>query len=123
MVDMPTHWPKLHKVELDGVGATFTMVKAEVHREGANFPAYPFQHEVETEGFAKMAKAMGFGVYGLPSYIIKHIYNNCTYSNSWFCGFERLSPHHTYSSFLCRNLTAAFFTLFLFSLLRFRFLQ
>ncbi|KAG2174576.1 hypothetical protein INT44_006839, partial [Umbelopsis vinacea] len=76
MVDMPTHWPKLHKVELDGVGATFTMVKAEVHREGANFPAYPFQHEVETEGFAKMAKAMGFGVYGLPSYIIKHIYNN-----------------------------------------------
>lgn len=77
MVDMPTHWPKLQKIELDGVGATFTLVKAEVHREGANFPAYPFQHEVETEGFAKMAKAMGFGVYGLPSYIIKHIYNNC----------------------------------------------
>jgi hypothetical protein len=84
MVDMPTHWPKLHKVELDGVGATFTMVKAEVHREGANFPAYPFQHEVETEGFAKMAKAMGFGVYGLPSYIIKHIYNNCTYCGLHF---------------------------------------
>lgn len=92
MVDMPTHWPKLHKVELDGVGATFTMVKAEVHREGANFPAYPFQHEVETEGFAKMAKAMGFGVYGLPSYIIKHIYNNCTYCGSWFAFYERFSP-------------------------------
>ncbi|KAM3581088.1 hypothetical protein VKS41_006533 [Umbelopsis sp. WA50703] len=76
MVDMPTHNDKFDKVELDGVGATFTLVKAEVHREGANFPAYPFQHEVETEGFAKMAKAMGFGVYGLPGYIIKHIYNN-----------------------------------------------
>jgi hypothetical protein len=65
MVDMPTHNPPLTKVPLDGVGATFTLVKAQVHREGANFPSYPFQHQVETEGFAKMAKAMGFSVYGL----------------------------------------------------------
>ncbi|KAI9279428.1 hypothetical protein BC943DRAFT_284069 [Umbelopsis sp. AD052] len=75
MVDMPTHNPPLTKVPLDGVGATFTLVKAQVHREGANFPSYPFQHQVETEGFAKMAKAMGFSVYGLPSYIIEHIFN------------------------------------------------
>lgn len=95
MVDMPTHLGKLDKVPLDGVvcfirvrfkmpysfidsfrqGATFTLVKAHVHREGANFPAFPFQHQVETEGFAKMAKAMGFGVYGLPSYLIYHIMN------------------------------------------------
>ncbi|KAJ2962211.1 hypothetical protein NQZ79_g2607 [Umbelopsis isabellina] len=75
MVDMPTHNDKLDKVPLDGVGATFTLVKAQVHREGANFPSYPFQHQVETEGFAKMAKAMGFTVYGLPSYIINHITN------------------------------------------------
>ncbi|KAI8093042.1 Anp1-domain-containing protein [Halteromyces radiatus] len=61
MVDMPTHLGKLDKVPLDGVGATFTLVKAQVHREGANFPPYAFQHQVETEGFAKMAKAMGFG--------------------------------------------------------------
>ncbi|RUS19073.1 hypothetical protein BC937DRAFT_88014 [Endogone sp. FLAS-F59071] len=76
MVDMPTHLGKFKKVPLDGVGATFTLVKAQVHREGANFPAYPFQHQVETEGFAKMAKAMGFGVYGLPGYIIYHIINS-----------------------------------------------
>lgn len=57
-------------------GATFTLVKAKVHREGANFPPFAFQHQVETEGFAKMAKAMGFGVYGLPSYLIYHIMNS-----------------------------------------------
>ncbi|KAG2196212.1 hypothetical protein INT46_001709 [Mucor plumbeus] len=76
MVDMPTHGNKLDKVPLDGVGATFTLVKANVHREGANFPAYAYQHQVETEGFAKMAKAMGFGVYGLPAYLIYHINNS-----------------------------------------------
>ncbi|SAL96404.1 hypothetical protein [Absidia glauca] len=76
MVDMPTHLGKDHKVPLDGVGATFTLVKANVHREGANFPAYPFHHQVETEGFAKMAKAMGFSVVGLPSYLIYHIENH-----------------------------------------------
>ncbi|KAI8891422.1 glycosyltransferase family 62 protein [Backusella circina FSU 941] len=75
LVDMPTHNNKLDKVPLDGVGATFTLVKANVHRQGANFPSYPYQHQVETEGFAKIAKAMGFGVYGLPSYIIHHISN------------------------------------------------
>jgi hypothetical protein len=47
-----------------------------VHREGANFPAFTFQHEVETEGFAKMAKAIGYGVYGLPAYLIYHINNS-----------------------------------------------
>ncbi|KAI9317426.1 Anp1-domain-containing protein [Dichotomocladium elegans] len=75
MVDMPTHLGKLNKVPLDGVGATFTLVKSIVHREGANFPPYAFQHQVETEGFAKMAKAMGFGVYGLPGYLIYHVMN------------------------------------------------
>ncbi|KAI7877782.1 hypothetical protein K492DRAFT_171404 [Lichtheimia hyalospora FSU 10163] len=75
MVDMPTHLGRLNKVPLDGVGATFTLVKSEVHREGANFPAYVYQHQVETEGFAKMAKSMGFGVYGLPGYLIYHVMN------------------------------------------------
>ena len=76
MVDMPTHHDKMEKVPLDGVGATFTLVKAHVHREGANFPAFPYAHAVETEGFAKIAKAMGFGVYGLPSYLIHHVQNH-----------------------------------------------
>jgi hypothetical protein len=73
MIDMPTHLGKLEKEPLDGVGGTFTLVKAHVHREGANFPAFTYKHQVETEGFAKMAKAMGFGVYGLPGYIIYHV--------------------------------------------------
>ncbi|KAJ2826333.1 hypothetical protein FBU31_003475 [Coemansia sp. 'formosensis'] len=59
-------------VPLDGVGGTFTLVKAHVHRSGVGFPAWLFQHQVETEGFAKLAKVHGFGVYGLPHYNVHH---------------------------------------------------
>ncbi|KAI7881194.1 Anp1-domain-containing protein [Mucor mucedo] len=76
MVDMPTEVGLDYKVPLDGVGATFTLVKAHVHREGAMFPPFTFQHQVETEGFAKIAKAMGFSVYGLPGYLIYHVQNH-----------------------------------------------
>jgi hypothetical protein len=76
MVDMPTEVASDYKVSLDGVGATFILVKAHVHREGAMFPAFPYQHQIETEGFAKIAKAMGFLVYGLPGYIIYHVQNH-----------------------------------------------
>ncbi|CAO3592866.1 unnamed protein product [Absidia cylindrospora] len=72
LVDMPTHLGHNHLVPLDGVGTSFTLVKAIVHREGANFPSFAFQHQVDTEGFAKMAKAMGFGIFGVPSYFIYH---------------------------------------------------
>ncbi|KAJ2603849.1 hypothetical protein H4R99_002191 [Coemansia sp. RSA 1722] len=60
-------------VPLDGVGGTFTLVKAHVHRSGVGFPAWLFQHQVETEGFAKLAKAHGYGVFGLPFYYIRHV--------------------------------------------------
>ncbi|KAJ2909806.1 hypothetical protein GGI21_001510 [Coemansia aciculifera] len=60
-------------VPLDGVGGTFTLVKARVHRSGVGFPAWLFQHQVETEGFAKLAKANGFGVFGLPFYYVRHV--------------------------------------------------
>ncbi|KAF5858078.1 Golgi mannosyltransferase complex subunit [Aspergillus alliaceus] len=59
-------------IELDGVGGTALMVKADVHRDGAMFPAFPFYHLVETEGFAKMAKRLGYGVFGLPDYFVYH---------------------------------------------------
>ncbi|KAJ1844029.1 hypothetical protein LPJ70_003133 [Coemansia sp. RSA 2708] len=62
-------------VPLDGVGGTFTLVKSHVHRSGVGFPAWLFQHQVETEGFAKLAKANGYGVYGLPFYYIRHVTN------------------------------------------------
>ncbi|RUP43907.1 Anp1-domain-containing protein [Jimgerdemannia flammicorona] len=58
-----------HAVELDGVGGTCTLVRAQVHREGAVFPTFPFKHQLETEGLAKMAKSLGYGVWGLPNYI------------------------------------------------------
>lgn len=72
MVDMPTHLGPDHVVPLDGVGASFTLVKAQVHREGANFPSFPFQHQLDTEGFARMVQAMGYGLFGIPSYFVYH---------------------------------------------------
>lgn len=72
LVDMPTHLGKDYLVPLDGVGASFTLVKAQVHREGANFPSFPYQHQVDTEGFARMVKAMGYNIFGIPGYFIYH---------------------------------------------------
>lgn len=58
---------------LDGVGGGCTLVKADVHRDGAMFPSFPFYHLIETEGFAKMAKRLNYGVWGLPNYLVYHI--------------------------------------------------
>ncbi|KAF2759476.1 glycosyltransferase family 62 protein [Pseudovirgaria hyperparasitica] len=64
---------KDEEIELDGIGGVNILVKADVHRSGINFPCYPFEHQAETEGFARMAKAAGYGVYGLPNYVVWHI--------------------------------------------------
>lgn len=40
---------------------------------GINFPAYAFENQAETEGFARMAKRAGYQVYGLPNYVVWHI--------------------------------------------------
>jgi mannan polymerase complexes MNN9 subunit len=60
-------------IDLDGVGGTALMVKADVHRDGAMFPPFPFFHLVETEGFARMAKRLGYSVYGLPDYFVRFL--------------------------------------------------
>lgn len=60
-------------MDLDGVGGGCTLVKAEVHRDGAMFPNFPFYHLIETEGFAKMAKRLNYAVFGLPNYLVYHI--------------------------------------------------
>ena len=60
------------EMELDGVGGGALLVKADVHRDGAMFPLFPFYHLIETEGFAKMAKRLGYQVYGLPNYLVYH---------------------------------------------------
>lgn len=57
---------------LDGVGGTALMVKAEVHRDGAMFPPFPFYNLIETEGFAKMARRLGYKSWGLPNYLVYH---------------------------------------------------
>ncbi|AMD22585.1 HHL185Wp [Eremothecium sinecaudum] len=61
------------EIPLDGVGGGCTLVKAHVHRDGAMFPNFPFYHLIETEGFAKMAKRLGYKVFGLPNYLVYHI--------------------------------------------------
>lgn len=95
LVDMPTHLGLAH-VPLDGVGCTFTLVKALVHREGVTFPTYVFENQVsrgavllrssgtmadgflldvqiETEGLAKVAKKAGFEVVGIPGVVVFHV--------------------------------------------------
>ncbi|KAJ6164206.1 Mannan polymerase II complex anp1 subunit [Penicillium chermesinum] len=61
------------EIELDGIGGVNILVKADVHRSGINFPAYAFENQAETEGFAKMAKRAGYQVIGLPNYVVWHI--------------------------------------------------
>ncbi|KAK4464928.1 Anp1-domain-containing protein [Cladorrhinum samala] len=55
-------------VPLDGVGGAALLVKADVHRDGAMFPPFAFYHLIETEGFAKMAKRLGWQPFGMPNY-------------------------------------------------------
>lgn len=62
----------MQEVPLDGVGGTALLVKAEVHRDGAMFPPFPFYHLIETEGFAKMAKRLGWSAFGLPNYKVRN---------------------------------------------------
>lgn len=57
-------------MSLDGVGGTALLVKAEVHRDGAMFPPFAFYHLIETEGFAKMARRLGWSCWGLPNYFV-----------------------------------------------------
>ncbi|EME87978.1 glycosyltransferase family 62 protein [Pseudocercospora fijiensis CIRAD86] len=66
------HGDPRREVDLDGVGGTALLVKADVHRDGAMFPPFPFYHLIETEGFAKMAQRLNWKSYGLPNYFVFH---------------------------------------------------
>lgn len=61
-------------LDLDGVGGVSILARAQMFRQGVNFPAFTFLNHAETEGFGKMAKKMGFRVGGLPHYTVWHIY-------------------------------------------------
>ena len=64
--------PDAAPVPLDGVGGAVLLVKADLHREGLNFPSSLVDHAVETEGFAQLAKGTGHQPFGLPEYVVHH---------------------------------------------------
>lgn len=70
MADLSPNQDVHQLMELDGVGGTALLVKADVHRDGAMFPPFPFYHLIETEGFAKMARRLGWKCFGLPNYFV-----------------------------------------------------
>jgi hypothetical protein len=76
-------------VRLDAVGGTMLLVRADLHRDGLVFPAFPYGRrnpfgrwpspytgqaggELETEGLALMARDMGHQCWGLPNLEIVH---------------------------------------------------
>jgi hypothetical protein len=69
-------------VELDAVGGTMLLVRADVHRDGLVFPSFPYgelnphirpeRGEVETEGLGIMARDMGHRPWGMPHLEIRH---------------------------------------------------
>jgi hypothetical protein len=63
-------------VEVDGIGGCLILVKAIHHRQGLNFPPYVFKNQIETEGFSRMAQAMGLKLWLMPKLHIFHTCNN-----------------------------------------------
>lgn len=69
-------------VELDTVGGTMLLIRADVHREGLIFPTFPYgranpkvregHEELETEGLGIMAQDMGYQCWGMPHLEIRH---------------------------------------------------
>jgi len=69
-------------VELDTVGGTMLLIRADVHRGGLIFPAFPYgrenskirdgRGELETEGLGIMAADMGLCCWGMPNLEIRH---------------------------------------------------
>jgi glycosyltransferase involved in cell wall biosynthesis len=60
-------------IEVDGVGGTMLLIKADLHREGLVFPTFSYKLYIETEGLAMMAKDMGYTCWGLPQLEIIHV--------------------------------------------------
>lgn len=59
-------------VALDAVGGTALLVRADLHREGLNFPAAPYRGYIETEGLGMLAGDMGHCCWGLPDLEVTH---------------------------------------------------
>ncbi|GAA3776665.1 hypothetical protein GCM10023083_11720 [Streptomyces phyllanthi] len=59
-------------VRVDSVGGTALLVRADLHRDGLTFPSFPYQHLIETEGLAAMARDMGTACWALPDLEVLH---------------------------------------------------
>ena len=59
-------------VEVDAVGGTMLLIRADLHREGLIFPPFAYKYHIETEGLAFMARDMGYRCWGLPNLEIFH---------------------------------------------------
>jgi len=69
-------------VELESVGGSMLLVRADIHRDGLIFPAFSYGRqsprarsaagEIETEGLAMMAYDMGHSCWGMPNLEIRH---------------------------------------------------
>lgn len=73
-VTLPLHKLKNqgHLVELGGVGGAVLLIRADLHRDGLNFPPYLLHNRIETEGLAVMARLMGISVWGMPHLEVIH---------------------------------------------------
>jgi hypothetical protein len=58
--------------QIDCVGGTALLIRADLHREGLIFPAYSHRGYIETEGLAMIAKDMGYSCWALPDLRIVH---------------------------------------------------
>jgi hypothetical protein len=59
-------------VEVDAVGGTMLLVRADLHRQGLVFPPFPYKGLIETEGLAAMARDMGVSCWGMPRLEVWH---------------------------------------------------
>jgi hypothetical protein len=59
-------------LRVDSVGGTALLVRADLHRDGLNFPSFPYRRLIETEGLAAMARDMGTACWALPDLEVLH---------------------------------------------------
>lgn len=62
----------LDLVEVDAVGGTMLLVKADLHREGLVFPAAPYKRHIETEGLSFLGRDLGIRSWGMPKVEVVH---------------------------------------------------
>ena len=60
-------------IELDSVGGTVLLIRAELHRQGLNFPAYPVEGLIETEALSEVARKLGVRSWALPQLLVRHV--------------------------------------------------